>query len=759
MYVSIRQKLMILAMLATVGYALSFIVVKSYHLHNMAHEEQRLKLESVAGIYLQFVAQYQHLLTQEARSVATLPALRTALLSSDFSSDSLSTQLTDASLRSVSRLLVLSADGDLLYGDDIFSGSKQSIRYVDGIHQTLEGHRYYGTSLIGGKFYQLATAPVLAEQTLVGAVVIAVPVLQVSAFQALSRVTGMDVALQYRDYLLGLSSAMDKSLAPGFLELLPRLSAGLVGEYLTGEASEVAVDGAEYLVIPMTLGNKQRMLIYSRKGELSAPFQRMSLLILFWGALSLAIGVVFSLWAARLIARPIEAITTAAREFGAGDISARANWVSNDEFGQLGQAFDGMADHIQQDRAELVAKREAAEAASQAKSNFLATMSHEIRTPLNGVLGMAQMVSNGIDDPRQQHNLAVMMQSGRDLLDVIDGILDFSKIEANKLRLSVSRFNLRQFMLELCDNQATLARNKGLGFKTRLAPDIDVAIEADPIWLRRILINLVGNAIKFTREGHVEVMVEVLDKSPGVSTFEFSVHDTGIGISPERLGVIFDSFAQADDSTTREYGGSGLGLAICRHLVELMGGSIDVNSTEGSGTCFTFTLAFKAFPASDVSPREAGATGQLPLAGAGEDVFELTGDYNFSGRKVLVVEDSELNAEIAKAMIERIGCEVQVAESGAVALDKLRDDKFDLVFMDCQMPVMDGLETTRMFRDTESGTDVARTPIVAFTAGAMSGNRELCRQAGMDDYITKPVTEKQLEDVLKTWLVDTAEIA
>ncbi len=384
--------------------------------------------------------------------------------------------------------------------------------------------------------------------------------------------------------------------------------------------------------------------------------------------------------------------------------------------------------------AELQQAKSAAESASRTKSDFLASMSHEIRTPMNAIMGIADLLAKTPLSPEQDKYVQIFRRAGDNLLNLINDILDLSKVEASQLELEQTGFSLTDLLEKVTEMVAIRANEKGLALVCEIVSGTPTDVVGDPTRLRQVLLNLIGNAIKFTESGEVSLRVAP-DLNASVPTaLRFTVSDTGIGIPDEKLGRVFERFTQADSSTTRRFGGSGLGLTISKRLVELMGGQIGAESEVGKGSVFSFSVPFEIW--TDASRRpvvSVGANAEQPMPAL----------------RILLVEDSPDNRTITLAYVEDTPYQVDIAENGAIACRMFKAERYDLVLMDRQMPVMDGLAATRTIRAWEQANDKLPTPIIALTASALKGDREMCLAAGCTAFLTKPIKQEVLLQAIK----------
>ena len=441
------------------------------------------------------------------------------------------------------------------------------------------------------------------------------------------------------------------------------------------------------------------------------------------------------------LSQPISAMSDAVKAIQHGDYTTPLPVADDAELGDLARHINNLALGLEkasreqkQAMDELIRTREEAERANSAKSEFLAMMSHELRTPMNGVLGMLQLMGTTKMTEEQAEYSALATESTEHLLRVINDILDFSRFERDALELENISFNLAELIATSVQAFAHNAQQRGLALELDVQPGLDLLrVKGDPTRIRQILVNLIGNALKFTEFGSVRVETAWRQSDAHHILFTCAVRDSGIGISPELLESMFDAFQQADNSISRRYGGTGLGLPIARNLAERMGGSLYAESSEGLGSVFHLEIPLQRVQQEEPVP-PSGAVGDMPQERDG---------------CVLLVEDNPVNRTVVEAMLRSLGLQVSVAGDGAQAVSMASQEKYALILMDCRLPVMDGYEATRRIRQLPG---LEALPIIALTANARHGDRDICLQAGMNDYLAKPFKRTDLQQVLQRWL-------
>jgi signal transduction histidine kinase/CheY-like chemotaxis protein len=523
-----------------------------------------------------------------------------------------------------------------------------------------------------------------------------------------------------------------------FLELAGRIEGGAIPDVESALASLDPVADASSRLIRETLHASELAMISSDAAvaRLDADISRGKLLALLRGLVPFAVLLLLGGLFSRLVLRRLAVVTATLREIAGGNLAARAPVDGDDELGTVARHLNEMAQTIQENQAHLESAHTAALIASHSKSEFLASMSHEIRTPMTAILGFADELTRSASRQEEVELAGTISRNGQHLLHVINDILDLSKIEAGKLAIQVERVALGELLHEIKRLMRCRMEHRDLTLNFSAPAELPEWIETDPTRLRQILINLIGNAIKFTERGSIHVVTAIDDRDGENPKLRIDVVDTGAGITPAQLARLFRPFSQVDSDPARQAGGTGLGLVICKRLAAALDGEIRVASCVGAGS--TFTVVVPTGPLRDVPwiNAEHPSSGELM-------VVEVAGD-DLSGRRILVVEDGPDNRRLLARILERAGAQVALVNNGAEALDAVAHRtptllRFDLILMDMQMPVLDGYQATRRLRS--QGYD---RPIVALTANAMQHDRQRCLDAGCDDYLTKPIVRSDL---------------
>jgi signal transduction histidine kinase/CheY-like chemotaxis protein len=476
---------------------------------------------------------------------------------------------------------------------------------------------------------------------------------------------------------------------------------------------------------------------------------------IFHGSIMFMLGIfltsVITLYILKKLIFPIQKVTQVFDVLASNkELHEQLDVNRSDEIGQLmksatifqqkNQQTNTLLKESQQLNQQLALSQKKAEKATKAKSMFLANMSHEIRTPMNGVVGMLSLLSNTALTDEQKEYISLVNSSSESLLTLINSILDYSKIESGKLEIENIHFDVADVINEVIAMMGALAENKSLLLTIKSIFLSQKTVIGDPTRLKQILINLTNNAIKFTQKGSIELEVRLVEINKEQLNFSCKLRDSGIGLSDTQLKNIFSPFSQADNSTTRKYGGTGLGLTIVKQLCELMNGDIKVESTLNVGSCFSFNLIYRKPEYDFVETSDKSAPRE---------------NIDLSFKKILLVEDNRINQIVATKILTKLKLKADIAENGIKALEKLNLATYDLILMDCQMPEMDGYETTKAIREGKAGKEHQDIIIIAMTANAMKGDKEKCLNAGMNDYLAKPIEINKVHQKLTTWMQKT----
>ena len=508
------------------------------------------------------------------------------------------------------------------------------------------------------------------------------------------------------------------------------------------------VDGNEKIGFLIVLQNKREIQIEARKRSMNQTL--LMLLQLFTAGLLIA-GV-----SRRIITRPVSKFAKTVGDMvpGSGERIPIDKTDAENEIGRLSRSVNGLLEAVETALTESVDARHRAEEATRSKSRFLANMSHEIRTPMNAIMGFSSLTLKTDLTAQQRDYITKIDLSSRALLAIINDILDFSKIEADKLTLEHIGFQLDEVMDIMTSMVSLQAQRKLLKLHSTIDDEVPRSLMGDPLRLGQILINLANNAVKFTETGQIDIRVTLRKKDDRYCRIFFSVSDTGIGMTDDEVCRLFEAFSQADTSVSRKFGGTGLGLSISKGLVEMMGGTISVSSQPGKGSTFSFELPFdidRRVPES--LPRlnrfqfyhpEYASSSELPA-----EHQSISSQRGMNGVKILLVEDNRINQQVAMEILINAGAVVNLANNGQEAVAAASEKPYDLILMDVQMPVMDGYEATALIRNNQKLREI---PIIAMTAHAMSGAKAQCLEAGMDDYISKPIDNEDLLNTIRRWI-------
>ncbi len=726
---TVRSKIFVGMGTVIVGFVLLSLLVLSHLIDRLAKVEIGQNLRHGESALGQFLKLRQRLLKDKAASLAETPYLKASLQTEPPHKRTVQGSTKDVhEAAEAPLLLVIDPHGRLLADASDFTRGGEDFRAFRGLEGALRGEEGGGIWSYRDRLYLVGVAPIISGEQLVGALAIG-DRLDASLAADVRGFTGRDVIFLSGDRVLAASWA-EEPTHPVTPEELAHLAgvpdrAGL----------RVQLGGKERLALSIPTENAQCRIVLSRSiEEILGVYWTTWTWVLGLGAATAGLAVGVSQLFSRRLSRRIQELMAASNAMAGGDLSVSVREEGADEIARLAASFNAMVRRIKELVESVRQAAERAEEANRLKTSFLANMSHEIRTPMNAILGYAYLLRDRLDvDEEAREDLACIERSGSHLLTLINDILDISKIESEQLQVERIPCSPSAILDDVLLVMAPPAREKGIEVSAVCDALVPKEILSDPTRIRQALINLIGNAVKFTEKGSVKVRLRSDGPEGGPWRIEFRIQDTGIGIPEDKIGQLFKPFMQVDPSATRKYGGTGLGLSISYRLAQLLGGDLAFERTPNAGSVFTLSIRGEA-PSSPSRPEE-------PARSAGVDnkrSVEAAPPAVVRGR-ILVVEDSEESRALLRRMLEAGGASVEVAGDGAVALQRCSLVRFDLVLMDLQMPVMNGFQALAGLHRIG-----VQSPVVALTAHAMKGDRERCLEAGFSAYLPKPVTAPDL---------------
>ncbi len=733
---TVQRKMFFGLLSVVIVFVIAINVIVQTLLRDIAEREILIELENAVVAYGRFDEQRQELLVTRALAFAQTAHLAATLAIPDVDAETI--RVAGQYLEGVSNLellLILSDTGELMADVNQIGVSTVDSGFRGGIQRALAGEPYVGVSRIDTGLYQLAIVPVISNSQMRGLLAAGQRIDDDAAVRLAEDVSGTNVTWSHKLAVTYLSTSLDEG--------------GSLPDTVRNNDNLRFQKTISYPSLPAEL-------VFHQELDLAASgVAAVRRFVLVCSGIIILLGMALCFRIASRISRPIVRLTEVTTNFGQGDFGIRLAPESEDEVGALTKAFNAMAEEIVEKRQDLLDSLDAAEAANRAKSEFLTRMSHEIRTPMNGVLGMAELLlTSGISDEQREYALTILDCSDG-LMTIINDVLDFSEIETGKLELSTTQFSPFEAVAETAEMLSHNAKVKGLQLTVASRHAEDFWVYGDILRFKQILMNLVGNAVKFTQFGQIRIRATVVDDAEDDITLRVEVADTGIGIHAADLKHIFDSFTQVDGTNSRRFGGTGLGLAVSRELVELMGGDIGATSTFGEGSTFWFQVTMSKASDRQEQRYPVGASdstllsnNDLPQSLSVSSVEPLQSSPN-----ILLAEDNAANQKVAITMLRMLGCQFDLADDGRKALLKWKAQSYDMILMDCQMPNLDGFAATAKIRNWEKQHQVASPiPIIAVTANALFTDRDRCLAAGMSDYISKPFRLADLKNGIERWL-------
>lgn len=744
MHFSIRRKMF----LGLMGVVIIFVVMVNfilyYLLNNIANQEIASGLENSVLAYQRFDEQRKELMLTQANSMAQTAHLKATLTIPGVDSETI--YYAGEGLKDISNpelMLIISNNGELLSNINDKNASRMPLITKPGIETALNDGYYYGIWEYNQHYFRIAISPIVVGEQVVGLITIGHRLDNPRSIQLAKEIAGAEVLLSINGQVFSATSktlTKDKKQKPDLNVLsLASQTGEIIGHNEGAVFAKKIIDGELYFTATIPHQDELGTTIFYRSiNSLTSSVDPVRIIILMVSGLTILFGTLLSFRISSRISKPIIELTEVTKKYGKGNFDLRLVPKSKDEVGALAIAFNSMADNITSNRQILLESIEAAEAANIAKSQFLATMSHEIRTPMNGVLGMTELLMETELNARQTRLTETAFHSAESLLGIINNILDFSKIEAGKLTLSTNDFDLRKMLEDTVTTLAEQAHRKKLELLLNIPHDLDSIVHGDSERLRQILINLLGNAIKFTNQGEVQLKVTTENLSQTNSPLQllFEICDTGSGIAEEQQSHIFESFTQTDSSVTRHYDGTGLGLTISKQLIELMGGDIKLQSNLGKGSCFSFNLSLQHSPVSEI---------------------QRTSHELFQEVKILVVDDNATNRDILSKQLSSWGLQCSSVDNAKKALQQLQmaanqNNPYRIALLDWQMPEMDGLSLAKQIQKETYATELS---LIILSSDNVDIEQKDNQLYGISRYINKPVFKKPLQDCLLELLGDT----